>query len=98
MSHSTHGGFLLQRYCPWGKLGFRSLIPHGILQGSNPNLLSHRSHIISADVTSGLPCPRLSKSIISIVIVSIYARNIFDLMVKAPYIPLMNEQVLRRNG
>ena len=97
MSHSTHGGFLLQRYCPWGKLGFRLLSLMGFYRGRTPTK-SHRSHIISVDVTSGLPCPRLSKSIISIVIVSIYARNIFDLMVKAPYIPLMNEQVLRRNG
>jgi hypothetical protein len=63
MSHSTHGGFLLQRYCPWGKLGFRLLIPHGILQRSNSNFLSHGSHIISVDVTSGMPCPRLSNSV-----------------------------------
>jgi len=88
MSLSIHGGFLLQRYCLWGKLGFRSLIPHGILQRSNSNLLSHRSHIISVDVTSGMSCPRLSKSI--------HILYVLTLMVNAPYILAMNSQVLRR--
>ena len=85
MSHSTHGGFLLQRYCPWAKLclrqgfggqvGFRSFIPHGILQRSNSNFLAHGSHIISVDVTSGMPCPRLSKSIVSMAIFILKSRK-----------------------
>jgi hypothetical protein len=65
MSHSTYGGFLLQRYCPWVNLVFAHLIPYGILQRSNSNWLSHGSHIISVDFTLGMPCPRLILSFVS---------------------------------
>ena len=69
MSHSTHGGFLLQRYCPRGIAWFSLFNPsRGFYRRRIPTIYPHRSHIISADVTSGMPCPRLSKSIVSMAI------------------------------
>ena len=64
MSHTIHGGFLLQRYCPRGySLVFAHYPTRGFYEGRTPTIYPHRSHIISTDFTSGMSCPRLSKSI-----------------------------------